>query len=499
MELWWSSILYLILTWAVIRALQSFMRSKPSSGNLPPGPKPLPVIGNLHQLGDKPHKSLYELAKLHGPLMSLKLGQVTTIVVSSSAMAKEVLQTHDHYLSNRTIPDALYVHGHENVGLPWIPVSNLWRNLRKICNTQLFAIKVLDTNQELRRRKVKELFEKVEQSSLSVAAIDIGSAAFTSTLSLLSNTIFSVDLADSESELARDFKDITWDLMKEAGTPNLSDYFPLLKKIDPFGIRRRMKIIFSRILLLMEGMINQRLKLRESSDSVKNDDVLDTLLDIMEQNNNQINRHQITHLLLVLFVAGTDTTATTFQWAMAELLRNPESLSKARAELDQIIGKGKPVKESDVSRLPYLQAVLKETFRLHPAVPLLLPRKAERDVKINGFTIPKGAQILVNTWAIGRDNDIWDDQELFKPERFIGSEVDVKGRSFELIPFGGGRRVCPGLPLAMRMLPLMLGTLIHSFEWKLENGLKPEEIDMNDKFGITLQMALPLRVVPSLA
>uniref|UniRef100_A0A803QAW6 Cytochrome P450 n=1 Tax=Cannabis sativa TaxID=3483 RepID=A0A803QAW6_CANSA len=491
MEFWWSSILCLILTWAIL----SLMRSKPSSGNLPPGPKPLPVIGNLHQLGDKPHKSLTELAKLHGPLMSLKLGQVTTIVVSSSAVAKEVLQTHDQYFSNRTIPDALYVHGHESSGLPWIPVSNLWRNLRKICNTQLFATKVLDTNQKLRLSKVKELVEKVEQSSLSGAAVDIGSAAFTTTLNLLSNTIFSFDLADSESELARDFKDITWNLMKEAGTPNLSDYFPLLKKIDPFGIRRRIKIHFSRILQLVEGIINER----ECSDFVKNDDVLDTLLNIMKGNDNEINRHQIVHLILVLFVAGTDTTAATFQWAMAELLRNPETMSKARAELDQIIGKGKPVKESDVSKLPYLQAVLKETFRLHPAVPLLLPRKAERDVEINGFTVPKGAQILVNAWAIGRDKDIWDDQELFKPERFIGSEVDVKGRSFELIPFGGGRRICPGLPLAMRMLPLMLGTLIHSFEWKLENGLKPEEIDMDDKFGITLQMAHPLRAVPSLA
>lgn len=149
MELW-TSVLCLILTWALIRAVHSITKSKPTSGKLPPGPKPLPVIGNLHQLGEKPHKSLAELSKIHGPLMSLKLGQVTAIVVSSSAMAKEVLQTHDQYLSNRTIPDALHMHGHENIGFPWIPVSNLWRSLRKICNTQLFSVKVLDNNQNLR-------------------------------------------------------------------------------------------------------------------------------------------------------------------------------------------------------------------------------------------------------------------------------------------------------------------------------------------------------------
>ncbi|PON64080.1 Cytochrome P450, E-class, group I [Trema orientale] len=498
MELW-SSILCLILTWALIRAVHSITKSKPISGKLPPGPKPLPVIGNLHQLGDKPHKSLAELAKIHGPLMSLKLGQVTAIVVSSSAMAKEVLQTHDQYLSNRTIPDALHVHGHENMGLPWIPVANLWRSLRKICNTQLFTVKVLDTNQKLRRRKVRELFEEMKKRSLSGEAVDIGSAAFTTTLNLLSNTIFSVDLADPESELAREFKEISWNIMKDAGTPNLSDYFPLLKKIDPLGVRRRMTIHFKRIIDLFEGLINQRLKLRDSPDWVPNNDVLDTLLNITEENSDEINRTQMVHLLLVLFVAGTDTTASTSQWAMAELIRNPEILSKARAELHQIIGKGNPLEESDVSRLPYLQAIIKETFRLHPVVPLLLPRKAEIDVEIGGLTIPKGAQILVNTWAIGRDKGIWEDPSSFKPERFLGSELDVRGRSFEVIPFGAGRRVCPGLPLAMRMLPLMLGTLIHSFDWKLENGLKPKDVDMNDKFGITLEMAQPLRAVPTAA
>ena len=181
---------------------------------------------------------------------------------------------------------------------------------------------------------------------------------------------------------------------------------------------------------------------------------------------------------------------------MAELIHNPEVLSKAKEELNQIIGKGNPVEESDIARLPYLQAIVKETFRLHPPVPLLLPRKAEADVEIQGFTVPKGAQVLVNAWAIGRDSSIWENPNSFKPERFIGSEIDVKGRNFELIPFGAGRRICPGLPLAIRMLHLMLGSLIHTFDWKLEDGFKPEDMSMEDKFGLTLQMAQPLRAIP---
>ena len=181
---------------------------------------------------------------------------------------------------------------------------------------------------------------------------------------------------------------------------------------------------------------------------------------------------------------------------MAELLYNPEVLSKAKAELEQIIGKGNAVVESDIDRLPYLQAIVKETFRLHPPVPLLLPRKAGADVEIQGFVVPKGAQVLVNIWAIGRDASIWENPNSFKPERFMGSEIDVKGRNFELIPFGAGRRICPGLPLALRMLHLMLGSLIHTFDWKVEGGFKTKEIYFEEKFGLTLQKAKPLRAIP---
>ena len=181
---------------------------------------------------------------------------------------------------------------------------------------------------------------------------------------------------------------------------------------------------------------------------------------------------------------------------MAELLHNPEALSRAKVELEQVIGKGNQVKESDIPHLPYLLAIIKETLRLHPAVPFLLPRKAGADVEINGYIIPKDAQVLVNAWTIGRDSSFWDNAKSFMPERFLELEIDVKGRNFELIPFGGGRRICPGLLLAIRMLHLMLGSLIQAFDWKLEDGVKPEDLNMEDKFGITLQRAHPLRAVP---
>lgn len=180
---------------------------------------------------------------------------------------------------------------------------------------------------------------------------------------------------------------------------------------------------------------------------------------------------------------------------MAELLRNPDKLAKAQAEIRKLVLEKRVVEEADIPRLPYLQAVVKETFRLHPVAPLLLPRKAQQEVEIASFTIPKDAQVMINTWAMGRDPRNWENPESFEPERFLGSEIDVKGRSFELIPFGGGRRICPGIPLAMRVMHLILGSLISFFDWKVEDGF---EVNMEDKFGITLEMARPLRAIPSL-
>ena len=181
---------------------------------------------------------------------------------------------------------------------------------------------------------------------------------------------------------------------------------------------------------------------------------------------------------------------------MTELIRNPDIMIKVKKELKETIGSCIPLEESDISKLPYLQAVIKETLRLHPPVPFLLPRKAERNVDIGGYTIPKDAQVMVNVWTICRDPTLWENPTLFSPERFIGSDIDVKGRNFELAPFGAGRRICPGLLLANRMLLLMLGSLINSFDWKLENGMRVEDIDMSEKFGITLQKVQPLRIVP---
>nr|XP_043607913.1 7-ethoxycoumarin O-deethylase-like [Erigeron canadensis] len=484
-------ILGLFLSYFLIQPiLLVFGFGKPK--NLPPGPTRLPIIGNLHLLGDKPHQSLTKLAKIHGPIMSLKLGHITTVVISSAAAAKEVLQKQDFDFSSRYIPDALNARNHSDYSVSWLPVGTQWRTLRKILSTNIFANNSLYSNQHLRSQKVHELMAYCKKASQANESVDIGRAAFRTTMNLLSNTVFSKDLTDPYEDSGKEFKEVVGNIMVEAGKPNLVDFFPVLKKIDPQKIRTRMSHHFGKVLEMFEHLINERLGMGESNQK----DVLDVCLKINQENPDEINHAHIKSLFLDLFAAGTDTTSNTLEWAMTELLCNPLVMEKAKLEIAEVIGKGKIVKEDDVLSLPYLSCIVKETLRMHPPVPLLLPRKVENEVNLSGYTIPKGTQVLVNAYAIGRDPTIWEDSLEFNPERFMVSKLDIRGQDFELIPFGAGRRICPGLPLAMRMLPVMLGSLLNNFDWYIDTKTICKELDMTEKFGITIQKSIPLCVVP---
>lgn len=201
-----------------------------------------------------------------------------------------------------------------------------------------------------------------------------------------------------------------------------------------------------------------------------------------------------------MFTAGTDTSSSTVEWAMAELIRHPNIMAQVRKELDSVVGRDRLVSDLDLPNLTYLQAVIKETFRLHPSTPLSLPRMASDSCEINGYHIPKGATLLVNVWAIARDPNDWNNPLEFRPERFLpGGErpnADVRGNDFEVIPFGAGRRICAGMNLGLRMVQLLTATLAHAFEWELADGLIPEKLDMEESYGLTLQRAAPLMVHP---
>ncbi|KAF3787771.1 Geraniol 8-hydroxylase [Nymphaea thermarum] len=469
------------------------------TSNLPSGPVGLPVVGTLLQLGAKPYESLARLSMQYGPLMTLRLGQKTTVVVSSAGMAEEVLLKHDRDLAGRTGLDATKVFNYAESSITMNQNCPRWRELRRLCNNEMFLPKRLDAVRGLREEKVQALLKHIQTASAVGRPVDIGKCTFSTALNLVSRTVFSEDVVDVESESAGEFKSLVWGLTQIVLKANIADYFPMLSLVDPQGIRRKNKALLKQMFAFLDQLIDKRLQSYGVGEGWKkeSEDFLDVLLRLVATPTSGFTRQNIRPLLSDIFIAGAETSSTTVEWAMAELLRHPDKMAAARSELKQAIGIGRAVQESDIPRLPYLNAVVKETLRLHPPGPILLPRRADVTVQVAGFTIPKHTEVLINAWAISHDDAYWENPTSFLPERFVGSDVDFKGKHYQFIPFGAGRRMCVGIALGERMVHLMLASLLHAFTWELPQGMEPEQLDMEAKDGVTLPKAVPLIVFPS--
>ncbi|XP_031484776.1 cytochrome P450 76T24-like [Nymphaea colorata] len=478
-----------------LACVYSFRLFSVKSSKLPPGPVGLPILGSLFQIGTKLNESLAELAKVYGPLMTLRLGFKTTVVVSSAEMAAEVLQKHDQAFAGRSVMDAASPFDHSKWALGLGQNGPRWREMRRICNSELLTPRRLDSLRGLREQKVQELLRHVREACQGGQAVNVGECSMTTALNSISNTLFSQDTMGLGSDSVTEFRALSLDLAIALGSPNISDFFPLLKYIDPQGIRRRAEVCIKRFYELLDEIIEKRNTLYSTSKVGKKGDFLDVLLELSTKPGSEFKKECVKPLLLEMFLAATDTSSSTIEWAMAELLLNPKKMEILRLELKQIIGEDRVVQETDIQQLPYLQAVVKETLRLHPPIPLLVPHRADATTKVGGFTIPKHTEVLVNAWAIGRDSAYWENPTAFLPERFLESDVNFKGKDFHFIPFGSGRRMCPGIPLAVRTVYLALAALIHSFEWKLPEGMSPEKLDVEEYFGLTMRKAVPLLAV----
>lgn len=461
-----------------------------SSPQLPPGPNPWPILGNLLHMGKKPHVTLSNFAQSYGPLISLKLGTQVLIVGSSPAVAMEILKTHDRILSARLVPHVSPVKSPElnHLSLGWaVECNDNWKFLRTICRTELFSGKAIESQACLRERKVMEMVEFL--SRMEGKVVKIGEVVFATVFNMLSNVLMSRDFTrlGEESEEGK-MKGLLRTIFEVVSTPNLADFYPIFGALDLQGLNKKSKELFMRICALWEPIIEERRE-RKTSKISRQEDFLDALLD------NALTNDQINHLTTELISAGTDTSTSTIEWAMAELIKNPESMNKVREELAREINHDF-AKESHLPQLPYLQACVKETLRLHPPAPILIPHRALESCTVMNYAIPKNAQVVVNVWAIGRDPTIWLEPLKFNPERFLNSALDFKGSDYEFVPFGAGRRICPGLSMAAKQVPLVLASLIHFFDWSLPLGISPNELDMTEKFALTLQREQPLLVIP---
>ncbi|KAM7517965.1 hypothetical protein LguiB_016927 [Lonicera macranthoides] len=471
---------------------------------LPPGPPAWPVFGHIFSLGTTPHITLAGLKQKYGPIIWIKLCATDTMVIQSASAAAELFKNHDVLFADRTILDAMRSHSFHEGSMGLAPYGSHWRLLKKICTVEMFVNKRIIESARVRKKCVNDLLAWVKEEGAG-GAVEVGRLAFLASFNMIGNMVLSRDVVDPRSQVGSEFFTAVCDFVHLLTKPNISDLFPGLSVFDLQGIRKKMDRALGKALEISYGYMKERIKDREHEKeeegevSERRKDFLDVLLDFEGQGNDEplkLPGDTIKSFVTEMFFAGAETSSVTIEWAMTELLRNSKTMAKVKDELAKIVGPNKKLEENDFHNLPYLQAVIKETLRLHPPGPLLVPRRARQDLDFMGYHIPKNTQVLVNVWAIGKDSEYWDDPLSFKPERFLTSKIDFKGQHFEYLPFGAGRRSCPGLPIAQRTLPLILGSLLHEFDWELEDHITVEEMDMNEKMGAGLRKLVPLKAIP---
>ncbi|GJN31552.1 hypothetical protein PR202_gb19963 [Eleusine coracana subsp. coracana] len=490
-----ASLLYYLSTVWVWRRHQ-----EGSGRRLPPGPRALPIIGNgLDLRHGHLHHTLARLARTHGPVMRLQLGPaVQAVVISSRDAAREAFTKHDRRLAARYTPDAVRALGWADRSMVYLPSTDpLWTTQRGIVATHLFAPRSLAMAGSVRERKVRDLVDHLRLRAAAAGrgrVVDLGKVLYNGMINLVSNVFFSVD-----AHGIREHVEGLADMMTKL---NVSDLFPFLRPLDLQGRRRAAGRHMAAIFSIVDGIIDRGL-LAGGSNKDEHDDFLQVLLNFMSQGG-QITRDVVKSILFDMFITGGDTVTITVEWAMAELLRNPATMAKVRAEISASLGVGgnkTVVDESDAASLPYLRAVVKEVLRMHPVAPVMVPHLAVEDgVEIGGYAVPKGSTVFFNVWAIMRDPAVWDRPDEFEPERFLdggrAAELDYKGKDYEYIPFGSGRRQCPGLPMVERVVPHMLASLLHAFEWRLPEGKSAEQLDVSERFTTANVLAVPLKAVP---
>ncbi|KAG6660895.1 cytochrome P450 71AU50-like [Carya illinoinensis] len=470
-------------------------KSRNKNRKLPPGPRGFPIFGNLHMLGEFPHQDLHRLAKKHGPIMYLQLGFVPVIVVSSPEAAELFLKTHDLVFASRPSHEAAKLISYEQKNLSFSPYGSYWRNVRKMCTLELLSKLKINSFKSMRKQELGSLVKFLQEAAANCAVVDLSAKVSSFSSDMSCRMVLGKKYMDNDFD-ERGFRALIQEGMELLAVPNLGDYIPCIAPVDLQGLKRRMKAISKIYDDFLEKIIDEHV---QSKDENKTKDFVDVMLSFMgsEESEYLIERPNIKAIILDLLAASMDTSATAIDWALSELMKHPRIMKKLQKELENVVGLKRMVEEADLDRLDYLSMVVKETFRLHPVVPLLLPHEAREDCTVNGFHIPRKSRIIINVWAIGRDPRVWSDAEKFFPERFLGRNIDLRGHDFQLIPFGSGRRGCPGMQLGLTVVRLVIAQLMHCFDWVLPNNILPTELDMTEEFGLTVPRAKHLLAIPT--
>ncbi|KAK8449948.1 hypothetical protein SEVIR_7G289901v4 [Setaria viridis] len=465
---------------AVLLVVVLCKRRKPRP-NLPPGPWTLPVIGSLHHLMRSPllFRVLRGLAHKHGPLMAIRLGEVPAVVASSVEAAQAILKTHDAAFADRFAPATFATAAYDATDLILSPYGERWRQLRKVVVQEMLTA----------AREVARFLHDVAASAAAAAAVD-----FSKGVLKLVNDTFVRECVGSRCKYQDEYLDAIHGAIRLSSGITVADLYPSSKMMQMLGTAPRKALACRR-------RIDRILKqiIQENKEAITDhESFVSVLLRLQNEGGMpiELTDETITALMFDMLGAGSDTSSTTLNWAMTELIRSPAAMAKAQAEVREAFKGKSNVTEDDVAGLSYLKLVFKETLRLHPTSPLLIPRKCRETTQVMGYDIPKGTTVFVNVWAIGRDPMYWDDAEEFKPERFETNNLDFRGTNYEFLPFGAGRRMCPGINLGLANIELALASLLYHFDWKLPQGMEPKDVDVWETVGVVASKKTSLMLHP---
>ncbi|KAL8257077.1 hypothetical protein R6Q59_029118 [Mikania micrantha] len=504
----------LILLFTILRKKIVISNKRPAA---PQAKGAWPIIGHLHLLSGSrpPHQVLGDMAETHGPIFTIKLGVHQALVVSNRDVAKECLTTNDKVFASRPKSKATEIMAYNYAMFGLAPYGDYWRQVRKIIMLEVLSQKRVEMLGDVRVSEVRSCMKDVydvwlvnkQTHGSDIVKVDMKLWFGKLVLNFIVRVISGKRLNDDEG--AR-FQHVVRRFFELLGAFVVSDFVPFMGPFDVGGYEKEMKIAGKEMDQIIEGWLRER-KIEKGSSVLQqqqqhegDDDhkfFMDVLISALEDASGEdLSAAGYDHdtvikaTCLALITAASDTTSVTLTWALSLLLNNPNALKAVQDELDEHVGRDRPVEESDIKNLVYLGAIVKETLRLYPAAPLTLPHESMEDCVVSGYNIPKGTRLLVNLWKIHRDPNVWPDPYDFKPERFLTTQkdVDLKGKHFELLPFGSGRRMCPGVFFALQVLPLTLASVIQQFVITKPSN---EPIDMSESEGLTISKATPLEVL----
>ncbi|CAE5972306.1 unnamed protein product [Arabidopsis arenosa] len=472
-------------------------KSEVDSSTIPEPLGALPLFGHLHLLRGKELicKKLAAMSEKHGPIFSLKLGFYRLVVASDPKTVKDCFTTNDLALATRpNIAFGRYV-GYNNAILALAPYGDYWRELRKIVTVHLFSNQSIEMLGHIRSSEVNALIKHLYKGGggSSMVKIDMLFEFLTFNIILRKMVGKRIGFGEVKSEEWR-YKEALKHSVYLAAVPMIGDVLPWLGWLD-FAKNSQMKRLFKELDSVITKWLKEHLKKRSINEKDQEKTIMDLLLDILPEGIvicGHVRDVIVKATILILTLTGSDSTSNTLTWAVSLLLNNPAALKAAQEEIDNCVGKGRWVEESDIQNLKYLQAIVKETHRLYPPAPLTGIREAREDCFVGGYRVEKGTRLLVNIWKLHRDPKIWPDPKAFKPERFMEEKSQCEKSDFEYIPFSSGRRSCPGINLGLRVVHFVLARLLQGFELRKVSG---EPLDMAEGPGLDLPKIKPVEVV----